>query len=53
MRYLIIVLSFFLITCGGSSGPEEPQLPTVQNIEFTIPEDTQKVFAFSGSDPQK
>jgi len=57
MRYLLIVLSLFLITCGGGGGgsptePTPPQLPTVQNIEFTTPEDTPKTFAFMGSEPQ-
>jgi len=47
-------LSLFLITCGGGSPtePTPPQLPTVQNIEFTTPEDTPKTFAFMGSEPQ-
>ena len=57
MRYLLIVLSLFLITCGGGGGggptePTPPQLPIVQNIEFTTPEDTPKTFAFMGSEPQ-
>ena len=36
----------------GSVGEPPPQLPTVQNIEFTTPEDTPKTFAFMGSEPQ-
>jgi len=50
-------LSLFLITCGGggdggTTGPTQPQLPTVQNIAFTTPEDIPKTFAFMGSEPQ-
>ena len=52
MRYLIIVLSLFLITCGGgSTGPEEPKLPIVQNINLDVIEDTPKTFVFVGTDP--
>lgn len=58
MRYLIIVLSLFIITCGGGGGgsaptePTGPTVPTVQNITFTTPEDIPKTFTFTGSDPQ-
>jgi hypothetical protein len=39
--------------CSGGDSPTEPkiELPTVQNIEFTLEEDTSKTFAFMGSDP--
>ena len=52
----IFIVSFLLFvwTCGGGGdGPTEPvlQLPTVQNIEFSIDEDTSKTFAFMGLDP--
>ena len=53
MRKVLLLLPFFLWTCGGgSTETEPPQLPTVTNIEITTLEDTQKIFAFSGSDPQ-
>ena len=49
-------MSLFLITCGGGGGsptePTPPPSPTVQNIEFTTPEDTPKTFSFMGSEPQ-
>jgi|GEM_PF-2294843 len=52
MRYLIIVLSLFLITCGGgSTGPEESKLPIVQNINLDVIEDIPKTFVFVGTDP--
>jgi len=52
MRKLVLICSVLWIwTCGGD-GPTEPiELPTVQNIEFTLEEDTSKTFAFMGSDP--
>ena len=39
--------------CSGGDSPTEPkiELPTVQNIEFALEEDTSKTFAFMGSDP--
>ncbi len=43
IRILIIISLFILGNCGGGSdGPTEPQiqLPTVQNIQFSIEEDT-------------
>lgn len=52
-RTLTLICSVLWIwTCGGD-GPTEPkiELPTVQNIEFTLEEDTSKTFAFMGSDP--
>jgi len=55
MKKICIILSLlFVWTCGGGGdGPTEPvpQLPTVQNIEFSIDEDTSKTFAFMGLDP--
>jgi len=52
MRLIIITLSLFLITCGGgSTGPEEPKLPIVQNINLDVIEDTPKTFVFVGTDP--
>ena len=45
-------MSLFLITCGGgSTGPEEPKLPIVQNINLDVIEDTPKTFVFVGTDP--
>ena len=53
MRLIIIVLSFFLITCGGgSTGPEQSQNPTAQNINSSTNEDTPVTFIFLGADPQ-
>ena len=52
--YLILVLFLWACSGGGSDSPTEPtppQLPTVQNIEFTTAEDTAYTFAFSGTDP--
>ena len=46
MRLIIITLSLFLWTCGGSTGPEEPKLPIVQNINLDVIEDTPKTFVF-------
>jgi hypothetical protein len=39
--------------CSGGDSPTEPkiELPTVQNIEFALEEDTSKTFAFMGADP--
>ena len=54
IRILIIISLFILGNCGGGSdGPTEPQiqLPTVQNIQFSIEEDSSKTFAFMGTDP--
>ena len=55
MKKIILFCSIlFLWTCGGGgSSPTAPtlQLPTIQNIEFTIEEDSFKTFAFMGSDP--
>ena len=56
MRKILLLLPFFLWTCGGGGGggstePEPPQLPTVTNIEVTTLEDTAKTFALTGTDP--
>jgi aspartate 1-decarboxylase len=52
MRKILLLLPFFLWTCGGgSTEPEPPQLPTVSNIEVTTLEDTAKTFALTGTDP--
>ncbi|MDA9841060.1 Ig-like domain-containing protein [Candidatus Marinimicrobia bacterium] len=52
MRKILLLLPFFLWTCGGgSTEPEPPQLPTVTNIEVTTLEDTAKTFALTGTDP--
>ena len=59
MRYLIIVLSFFLITCGGGGGgsptepvgPTEPTAPTVEDILLTTNEDVPSVIDLKGTDP--
>ena len=52
MKKILLLLSFFLWTCGsGSTEPEPPQLPTVQNINLIGIEDTPKVFTFVGTDP--
>lgn len=52
-KFWIIISVCWLWTCGGGGSPTEPdiELPTVQNIEFTLEEDTSKTFAFMGSDP--
>jgi len=53
-KILLLLLPFFLWTCGGGGGstePEPPQLPTVSNIEVTTLEDTAKTFALTGTDP--
>ena len=42
MRFIIITLSLFLWTCGGSTGPEEPKLPIVQNINLDVIEELRK-----------
>lgn len=52
MRKILFIISLFLWTCGsGSTEPEPPQLPTVQNINLIGIEDTPKVFTFVGTDP--
>ena len=52
MRKFLFIIPFFLWTCGsGSTEPEPPQLPTVQNINLIGIEDTPKVFTFVGTDP--
>ena len=59
MRYLIIVLSLFLITCGGGGGgsptepvgPTEPTAPTVEDILLTTNEDVPSVIDLKGTDP--
>jgi len=54
MRKILLLLPFFLWTCGGGGGstePEPPQLPTVSNIEVSTLEDTAKTFALTGTDP--
>tara|TARA_B100001057_G_scaffold312876_1_gene312969 strand:+ start:39 stop:1970 length:1932 start_codon:yes stop_codon:yes gene_type:complete len=54
MRKILLLLPFFLWTCGGGGGstePEPPQLPTVTNIEVITLEDTAKTFALTGTDP--
>ena len=52
MRKFLFIISLFLWTCGsGSTEPEPPQLPTVQNINLIGIEDTPKVFTFVGTDP--
>ena len=54
MRKILLLLPFFLWTCGGggSTEPELPQLPTVQNINLEGVEDTPITFTFLGTDPQ-
>ncbi len=53
-KFWIVISVCWLWTCGGGGGsPTEPkiELPSVQNIEFNLEEDTSKTFAFMGSDP--
>tara|TARA_B100001123_G_C15299406_1_gene1020482 strand:- start:82 stop:2523 length:2442 start_codon:yes stop_codon:yes gene_type:complete len=57
MRYIIIVLSLFIITCGGGGGggptePSQPTNPTVQNINVATNEDSPIAVDLVGSDPQ-
>ena len=59
MRYLIIVLAIFIITCGGGGGggptepegPTGPSAPTVEDILLTTNEDVPSVIDLEGSDP--
>ncbi len=53
-RFLILLSIVWLATCGGGGGsPTEPklQLPSVQNIAFTVEEDSSATFSFLGTDP--
>ena len=50
-KFWIIISVCWLWTCGGSPTEPDIELPTVQNIEFTLEEDTSKTFTFMGSDP--
>jgi PKD repeat protein len=53
-RFSILVSTIWLATCGGGGGsPTEPklQLPSVQNIAFTVEEDSSATFSFLGTDP--
>ena len=53
-RFWILVSILWLATCGGGGGsPTEPklQLPSVQNIAFTVEEDASATFSFLGTDP--
>ena len=55
MKKLLFFIPLFLWTCGGGGGstePEPPQLPTVQNINLEGVEDTPTTFTFVGTDPQ-
>ena len=55
MRKILFIIPFFLWTCGGGGGstePEPPQLPTVQNINLEGVEDTPITFTLLGTDPQ-
>ena len=55
MKKLSFFIPLFLWTCGGGGGstePEPPQLPTVQNINLEGVEDTPTTFTFVGTDPQ-
>ena len=53
MRKILLLLPFFLWTCGGGGGsPSEPlQPPIVQNINLEVTEDTPETFAFVGTEP--
>ena len=53
MRKILLLLPFFLWTCGGDGGsPTEPlQPPIVQNINLEVTEDTPETFAFVGTEP--
>ena len=57
-NFKIIILSIstvFFLHCGGGGGgsPTEPalQLPSVQNIAFSVQEDSSETFSFLGNDP--
>jgi len=55
MRKILFFIPLFLWTCGGGGGstePEPPQLPTVQNINLQGVEDTPITFTLLGTDPQ-
>ena len=54
MRKIFFFIPLFLWTCGGggSTEPEPPQLPTVQNINLEGVEDTPITFTLLGTDPQ-
>ena len=55
MKKILLLLPFFLWTCGGGGGstePEPPQLPTVQNINLEGVEDIPITFTLLGTDPQ-
>jgi len=54
LKFVMGALVIWACSGGGDGGsPTEPslELPTVQNIEFTLEEDTSKTFAFMGADP--
>ncbi len=54
MKKILFIFSFFLWTCGGGGSPTEsiPELPTVQNINLDVVEDTPKSFIFIGNNPE-
>ena len=54
MKKYIHILAFFLWTCGGGGSPTEPtpELPTVQNFNLDVIEDTPKSFVFVGNNPE-
>jgi len=51
MRKILLLLPFFLWTCGGPTAPEPPELPIVQNINLDVTEDIPKTFTFVGTEP--
>ena len=52
-KFWIVISVCWLWTCGGGDSPTEPkaQLPTVQNFNLEVIEDTPKSFVFMGTDP--
>ena len=52
MRKILFFIPLFLWTCGGgSTGPDEPKNPSVQNITTSTQEDIPIAIPFIGSDP--
>jgi hypothetical protein len=46
MRKILLLLPFFLWTCGGGGSPTEPEVPLAYNLSLTTNEDTALTFTF-------